>query len=62
MSWLYIRKQVRLGALHLNLSRKGLGFSLGVRGARIARTATGRLYFQGSRHGVYVRKYIKKGR
>lgn len=48
MPW-YIRRSVRVGPVRLNLSRRGIGYSVGVRGARIGRSATGRRYVAGGR-------------
>ena len=38
----YLRKALRFGRVRINLSRHGVGCSVGVRGARIGRSATGR--------------------
>jgi Protein of unknown function (DUF4236) len=43
MGWRY-RKSVRLGPVRLNMSRRGIGQSIGVRGARITRSARGERY------------------
>jgi hypothetical protein len=53
-SW-NIHRSVRLGPLRLNFSKRGIGWSVGVRGARIGVDARGRTYSQMSigkeRHG-----------
>lgn len=54
----YIRKALRLGPLRINLSRHGVGYSVGIRGARIGRTAQGRAYVQAGRGGLYYRKHV----
>ncbi len=57
----YIRKHFRVGPVRLNLSKGGLGVSGGVTGARIGLSPRG-AYVHGGRHGLYYRKYAKKGR
>jgi hypothetical protein len=54
----YFRKALRFGPLRINLSRHGVGYSVGIRGARIGRNSQGRAYVQGGRHGLYYRKFI----
>ncbi len=41
MGWSY-RKSLRKGPFRINLSRKGVGHSVGTRGARYTRSADGR--------------------
>ncbi|WP_312032862.1 DUF4236 domain-containing protein [Actinomadura latina] len=41
MGWSY-RKAVRMGPFRINLSKKGVGHSVGARGARYTRSADGR--------------------
>jgi Protein of unknown function (DUF4236) len=53
----YIRKSFGLGPVRLNLSRSGLGASLGVRGARIGIGPRGR-YIHLGRGGLYYRKSL----
>jgi hypothetical protein len=43
MGWGY-RKRLNYGPIRINLSRSGVGASLGVRGFRITRSSTGRRY------------------
>ncbi|QFG20696.1 DUF4236 domain-containing protein [Actinomadura sp. WMMB 499] len=43
MGWHY-RKSIRLGPFRLNLSRAGVGHSVGARGARYTRSAHGHRY------------------
>ncbi len=39
---LRFRKSINLGPLRINLSKSGIGFSLGVKGFRITRSAKGK--------------------
>lgn len=56
MAW-YIRKSIRINKLlRLNLSKSGLGFSAGVKGARIGINSQGKPYTHVGRHGIYARK------
>ena len=57
----YLRKSFKAGPLRLNLSKSGLGLSGGVTGARVGVNSRG-LYLHGGRHGLYYRKYAKKGK
>jgi hypothetical protein len=57
----YLRKAFKVGPLRLNLSKSGLGLSAGVTGARIGLSPRG-AYVHGGRHGIYYRKYLKKGK
>ncbi|MBV9085069.1 MAG: DUF4236 domain-containing protein [Acidobacteriaceae bacterium] len=58
MGWQF-RKGFNLGPLRINLSRSGLGCSVGVRGARIGKDAQGRAYSSLSvpNTGIYRRDY-----
>jgi hypothetical protein len=51
----YLRKAVRLGPLRLNLSKRGLGASVGEPGARVGVDATGTPYVHSGRGGLYYR-------
>jgi hypothetical protein len=51
----YLRKSFRLGPLRLNLSKRGVGVSAGVTGARIGVDAAGREYVHAGRRGLYYR-------
>jgi len=57
MGW-FIRKAIRLGPLRLNLSRSGLGASVGVKGLRIGQDAHGHPYVFGGRGGLYFRERL----
>jgi hypothetical protein len=56
MGW-YLRKAFSFGPLRLNLSKSGLGYSFGVRGARIGVGPRG-TYVHMGRGGVYYRQYL----
>jgi hypothetical protein len=53
---IFLRKSFRLGPLRVNLSRRGLGASVGVTGARVGIDAGGRSYVAGGRRGIYFRR------
>lgn len=57
----YLRKSFRMGPVRFNLSKSGLGASIGVKGARIGITSTGRAYVHAGRGGLYVREYLGGG-
>jgi hypothetical protein len=57
VAW-YLRKAIRIGPLlRLNLSKSGIGFSFGVKGARIGTGPRGS-YLAAGRHGVYLRQSL----
>jgi hypothetical protein len=53
----YIRKGINLGPLRLNLSRSGLGMSVGVKGARVGLGPRGS-YVHLGRGGLYYRQSL----
>jgi hypothetical protein len=53
----YLRKSFRLGPLRRNLSKRGVGVSAGVTGARVGIDATGREYVHAGRRGLYYRAF-----
>jgi hypothetical protein len=61
---LYFRKRLGLGPLALNLSKSGVGLSLGVRGFRLGVTAHGRKYLSAGLPGtgIVYRHYQRKGK
>jgi len=61
MTW-FLRKSFRFGPLRLNLSKRGVGASVGVTGARLGVDATGKPYAAGGRYGLYFRKRLGPGR
>ncbi|MCU1285325.1 MAG: hypothetical protein JWO13_1675 [Acidobacteriales bacterium] len=56
MGW-YLRKSVGFGPLRVNLSKSGLGYSFGVRGARIGSGPKG-TYVRIGRGGLYYQQYL----
>lgn len=57
MGW-YLRKSFGFGPLRLNLSKSGVGYSVGVRGARIGANSRG-TYIRMGRGGIYYQKYVQ---
>ena len=57
MGW-FLRKSFRFGPLRLNLSKRGIGASVGVKGARLGVDATGKPYAAGGRYGLYFRERL----
>jgi hypothetical protein len=63
MAWRF-RKSIKLGPLRLNLSKSGIGTSIGVRGFRVGQDAKGRSYTAASipGTGIYNRSYSGQGK
>lgn len=61
MGW-FLRKSFRVGPLRLNLSKRGIGASVGVKGARLGVDATGKPYAGGGRYGIYFRESLGTSR
>jgi hypothetical protein len=59
MGW-YLRKSFGFGPLRVNLSKSGVGYSLGVPGARIGTNSRG-TYIRMGLGGVYYQKYLDAG-
>jgi hypothetical protein len=59
MGWAW-RKAFNFGPLRINLSKKGLGYSVGVPGIRVGKNAKGHNYSQTSipGTGIYKRTYF----
>ena len=57
---LYYRKSVNLGPFRVNLSKSGLGYSVGGRGCRVGTTARGKKYASFSIPGTGI-GYRKSG-
>lgn len=55
MSW-YIRKSVKIGPVRFNLSKSGIGTSIGVTGFRIGIKPNGRSYIHAGRYGLYYQE------
>ncbi len=51
----YIRKGIHLGPVRLNLSKSGLGVSVGGKGLRAGIDADGKTYTHAGRYGLYHR-------
>ncbi len=62
MGW-NLRRSLNLGPLRLNMSKSGIGYSVGVRGFRIGSGADSRKYTALSipGTGIYRRDYLPKG-
>ena len=58
MGWNF-RRSINVGPFRMNFSKSGIGYSAGIRGARIGRDAKGRKYTQLSipHTGIYRRDY-----
>jgi hypothetical protein len=56
MGW-YLRKSLRFGPLRFNLSKSGIGASVGVKGLRIGSGPKGE-YLHAGREGLYFRKSL----
>jgi hypothetical protein len=54
----FFRKSLKVGPLRFNLSKSGIGASVGVKGARIGVNARGNTYVAGGRYGLYYRKQL----
>lgn len=61
MSW-YIRKSVKIGPVRFNLSKSGIGASVGVTGFRIGIKPNGRSYIHAGRHGLYYKKEFESNK
>ena len=63
MAWRF-RKSLKLGPLRFNLSKSGIGTSIGVRGFRVGTDAKGRSYTAASipGTGLYNRTYSSQGK
>jgi len=61
MGW-FLRKSFRVGPLRVNLSKRGLGASVGVKGARLGVDSTGKPYAAGGRYGLYFRERLGASR
>ena len=60
MGW-YFRRSLNLGPLRLNLSRRGVGWSVGGRGLRVGETAGKKRYTQASIPGTGVGYRSQRG-
>ena len=55
----FLRRSIRVGPLRLNLSKRGVGASVGVKGLRAGVDASGKPYVAGGRGGIYFRERIR---
>jgi len=53
----YLRKSLKLGPLRFNLSKSGIGTSIGVKGLRVGTGPRGS-YLHGGRGGLYFRETL----
>lgn len=54
MAW-YLRKSVSIGPIRFNISKGGIGTSVGVKGFRIGVKPNGKSYIHAGGHGIYYR-------
>lgn len=54
----FFRRSVSLGPIRLNLSKSGVGASVGVKGARLTMTPRGTTYITVGSHGFYYREIL----
>ena len=59
---LYFRKSIGAGPFRVNLSRRGVGYSVGAKGFRVGRSATGRTYTSARVPGTGLRVSHSLGR
>lgn len=57
----YLRKSVRLGPVRFNLSKSGIGASVGIKGFRVGVQPNGRSYLHAGRYGLYYRQELGGG-
>jgi hypothetical protein len=60
MAW-YLRKSVKLGPVRFNLSKSGIGTSVGVKGFRVGVRPNGKSYIHAGRYGLYYRQELGGG-
>ena len=56
MGW-YLRKSLKIGPVRFNLSKSGIGTSIGVKGLRLGTGPKGP-YVHGGRGGLYFREHL----
>lgn len=61
MSW-YIRKSVKAGPIRFNISKSGIGASVGITGFRIGVKSNGRSYIHAGRYGLYYRQELESNK
>jgi len=55
----YLRKSIKLGGFRINLSKSGVGYSVGTKGFRISTNSKG-TYLNAGRNGFYYRERLDK--
>jgi hypothetical protein len=60
MAW-YLRKSVRIGPVRFNLSKSGIGTSVGINGFRVGVRPNGKSYLHAGRYGLYYRQELGEG-
>ncbi len=60
MGW-YLRKSVKIGPVRFNLSKSGIGTSVGVKGFRVGVRPNGKSYIHAGRYGFYYRQELGGG-
>jgi len=58
MGW-YLRKSLKMGPVRFNLSKSGIGTSIGIKGLRIGTGPRGR-YLHAGRGGLYFRQSLEE--
>jgi len=61
MGW-YIRKSFNIGPLRLNLSKSGIGSSVGTKGFRLGKKPNGKQYVHAGRYGLYFKQNINSNK
>lgn len=57
MAW-YLRKSVSIGPVRFNLSKGGIGTSVGIKGFRVGVRPNGKSYVHAGRYGLYYRQEL----
>lgn len=57
MSW-YLKKSARMGPVRFNMSKRGIGTSIGVKGFRVGINSNGKSYIHAGSGGLYYRKNL----
>ncbi|MCM1338946.1 MAG: DUF4236 domain-containing protein [Muribaculaceae bacterium] len=52
----HIRKSFKAGPVRFNLSKSGIGASIGVKGLRLGTNSQGKSYIHAGRYGLYYKK------
>jgi len=60
MAW-YLRKSVKVGPVRFNLSKSGIGTSVGVKGFLVGVRPNGKSYIHAGRYGLYYRQELGGG-